>query len=280
MIICFLLNYNPGLTVIIAQSNPSEDLLLNTAISIIFSHTSTAAPCHFINLFSNKYFRNGFSILSIITDNSFLIDILRCVSSETMGTDERKITATYSILKDNLVVWLPITGAMSQAPLHSTFAAQLSPTFKSNWQNNPVGTGGQECYTTTNLSHLLKPSGLPRRKGTLTMRSTPMECSAWGTAVCLLDSVRIRGAKRWWGWKVPLEVSDQTEAGCSGLCPAELWGSPRMKTPLGSLPGQPVAGSGCPPSPPFSTTCLKSRLWFLDDFKSAGKKKYQTSTVF
>lgn len=104
MIICFLLNYNPGLTVIIAQSNPSEDLLLNTTISIIFSHTSTAAPCHFINLFSNKYFRNGFSVLSIITDTSFLIDILRCVSSETMGTDERKRTASYSILKDNLMV--------------------------------------------------------------------------------------------------------------------------------------------------------------------------------
>jgi len=91
MIICFLLNYSSW-AMTTAQSNPNEDSLLNTSISIIVSecllHTSTGAPCHFINLFSNKYFRNGFSILSTTTDTSFLIYILCRVSSETKGTDE------------------------------------------------------------------------------------------------------------------------------------------------------------------------------------------------
>lgn len=38
-------------------------------------HSSTGAPCHFINLFSNKYFSPGFSTLSLITDSSPLIGI-------------------------------------------------------------------------------------------------------------------------------------------------------------------------------------------------------------
>lgn len=115
---------------IIAHSNPNEDLLLNTYISIIFSnrllHTSTGASCHFINPFSNKYFRSSFSILSMITDTSFLIYILHCAPSKTTGTDEWKITASYNILKDKLALWLPTIASTARCLTNHLCSAAAS----------------------------------------------------------------------------------------------------------------------------------------------------------